>query len=49
MSVGELIACLRIFEDDTPVTALYDCGTAEGAVVAVALDEGDDSVMLTIE
>jgi hypothetical protein len=38
LTVGELIAALREFSEEKPVSASYDCGTAEGAIIRVEDD-----------
>jgi hypothetical protein len=53
LTVGELIACLRMFPHDMPVGAVYDCGTAGGSVVKVEMDtsvnDARESVILVVE
>jgi hypothetical protein len=52
-NVGQLMERLRVFPEDMPVVARYDCGTAGGSVVQVEIGTGPDddreSVVLIVE
>ncbi len=47
------MACLRMFPEEMPVAALYDCRTAGGNVVRVELspttNDDQESVVLVVE
>ncbi len=53
VSVGELIERLLGFSEETPVMALYDCGTAGGSVIGVKTgpspDDNSEWVVLVVD